>query len=168
MVLMRTVSQTPLGDMILLAHDRTLMALMWADGFERMERHLHRHLDRWQSRSADEIPGWSAALDAYWLGHKTPFHDLPMAPPGTPFQQRVWDALRTISFGNTWSYAKLADAIGQPTAHRAVANANGRNPIPIAIPCHRVIASNGQLGGFSGGLEKKLRLLNHEGHDFCG
>lgn len=89
--------------------------------------------------------------------------DLPLdISIGSAFQQRVWRALQTIPYGHTISYAQLADRIGQPTAYRAVANANGKNPFSIIIPCHRVIASGGGLGGYTGGLDKKRYLLSLE------
>jgi methylated-DNA-[protein]-cysteine S-methyltransferase len=82
-----------------------------------------------------------------------------LAPTGTPFQLDVWNALLTIPYGRTWSYADLAARIGRPDAVRAVGAANGRNPIPLIIPCHRVIGSNGTLVGFGGGIETKRKLL---------
>ena len=85
-----------------------------------------------------------------------------MAPVGTPFQQRVWSALREIPFGDTASYGELAARIGQPTASRAVGLANGRNPIAIVVPCHRVIGAAGGLIGYAGGLDRKRWLLDHE------
>ena len=85
--------------------------------------------------------------------------DLPLAPDGTPFQQRVWRALLDIPYGGTISYGTLAAQIGQPAASRAVGLANGSNPLPIVIPCHRVIGSNGRLTGYGGGLPIKHRLL---------
>ena len=81
---------------------------------------------------------------------------------GTPFQQSVWRALQQIPYGQTISYAQLAQNIGKPTAYRAVANANGKNPLSIIIPCHRVVASDGSLGGYTGGLDKKRILLSIE------
>ena len=97
-------------------------------------------------------------LQEYFDGRRDVF-ELPLAPQGTPFQQRVWEALLSIPFGETCSYLDLARAIGQPSAMRAVGAANGRNPIPIVIPCHRVIGSNGALVGFGGGLDIKAALL---------
>jgi len=117
----------------------------------------------WAVEKVDEIPGWSKALHAYFEGHPDPFVDLPLAPPGTSFQRTVWDALRRVPTGATCSYRMLAESIGRPTACRAVANANGKNPMPIVVPCHRVIASDGGLGGFSAGLDRKRWLLRHEG-----
>jgi methylated-DNA-[protein]-cysteine S-methyltransferase len=105
----------------------------------------------------------SRQLDAYFDKRLRRF-DLPLAPHGTPFQLDVWTALQTIPYGETWSYADLARRIGRPAAIRAVGAANGRNPIPIVIPCHRVIGSNGQLVGFGGGLPVKQALLALEGY----
>ena len=100
-------------------------------------------------------------LDAYFAGQLRTF-DLPLAPTGTPFQQRVWSALREIPFGETRSYGQLAKAIGKPSAMRAVGAANGRNPIAIVVPCHRVIGADGSLTGFGGGIERKRFLLSLE------
>ena len=101
-------------------------------------------------------------LEEYFAGERTQF-DLPLRPMGTPFQLGVWQALRAIPFGETWSYAALANHIGKPSAMRAVGGANGRNPLPIVVPCHRVIGADGSLTGFGGGVEIKAKLLAHEG-----
>lgn len=101
-------------------------------------------------------------LAAYFAGERRAF-DFPLALTGTEFQKRVWDTLLMIPFGETRSYGWLAQRIGRPTASRAVGAANGANPIPIIIPCHRVIGSNGALTGFGGGIETKRFLLQHEG-----
>jgi len=101
-------------------------------------------------------------LGEYFAGRRTTF-DLVLAPEGTPFQLRTWEALRSIPYGETITYGELARRIGKPTASRAVGAANGANPIPIVIPCHRVIGSNGDLTGFGGGLDTKLKLLQLEG-----
>jgi methylated-DNA-[protein]-cysteine S-methyltransferase len=98
----------------------------------------------------------------YFAGARTTF-DLLLAPSGTPFQQSVWAALRTIPYGTTASYAEVAELVGRPRAFRAVGQANGANPIPIIVPCHRVIAAGGGLGGYSGGLGVKMQLLAVEG-----
>lgn len=103
----------------------------------------------------------AAQLRAYFAGERRQF-DLPLAPAGTEFQQRVWTALRGIPYGSTWSYGQLADKIGKPSAVRAVGLANGRNPIAVVIPCHRVIGSDGSLTGYGGGLERKSFLLDLE------
>lgn len=97
-------------------------------------------------------------LEEYFAGRRREF-DLPLAPHGTPFQQRVWQALRAIPYGSTCTYGELASAVGNPRASRAVGMANHRNPLPILIPCHRVIGASGALTGYAGGLEWKRRLL---------
>nr|WP_156489057.1 methylated-DNA--[protein]-cysteine S-methyltransferase [Marinomonas gallaica] len=101
-------------------------------------------------------------LDAYFAGQLTVF-DLPLAAQGTPFQQSVWQALCAIPFGETRSYKEIANAIDNPKGVRAVGLANGKNPISIVVPCHRVIGSNGKLTGYAGGLERKAVLLELEG-----
>ena len=103
-----------------------------------------------------------AQLREYFAGARRTF-ELPLAPHGTAFQQRVWAALRAIPYGETRTYGELAAAIGSPNASRAVGMANHRNPIPIIIPCHRVIGANGTLTGYAGGLEVKQKLLALEG-----
>ncbi|GAA1138931.1 methylated-DNA--[protein]-cysteine S-methyltransferase [Ornithinicoccus hortensis] len=100
----------------------------------------------------------ASQLSAYFAGELTHF-DLPLAPAGTEFQQRVWSTLRTIPYGTTWSYAQLAERIGAPGAARAVGLANGRNPISIVVPCHRVVGADGSLTGYGGGVERKRTLL---------
>jgi methylated-DNA-[protein]-cysteine S-methyltransferase len=102
-----------------------------------------------------------AQLNAYFAGELRRF-DLPLAPEGTPFQREVWSALTAIPYGETVSYGVLARRLGRPAASRAVGAANGQNPIPIVIPCHRVIGADGSLTGFGGGLAIKRRLLDLE------
>lgn len=101
-------------------------------------------------------------LEAYFAGRRRVF-DLDLAPQGTPFQSKVWQVLQTIPYGVTWSYGELARAVGKPTASRAVGAANGRNPIAILIPCHRVIGADGSLTGYGWGTPVKARLLVLEG-----
>lgn len=100
-------------------------------------------------------------LDAYFAGELTDF-DLPLHLEGTPFQLRVWEQLRLIPYGETRTYGELAEALGNPGASRAVGLANGRNPIGVIVPCHRVIGSGGSLTGYGGGLDRKKRLLAFE------
>lgn len=103
----------------------------------------------------------SSQLGQYFAGERTEF-DLRLAMDGTAFQRRVWAALRGIPYGQTVSYGQLADRIGQPTAPRAVGLANGKNPIGIIVPCHRVVGADGSLTGYGGGIERKQYLLAHE------
>jgi methylated-DNA-[protein]-cysteine S-methyltransferase len=113
-------------------------------------------------RDAKRCKDAASQLGEYFAGKRREF-ELALAPVGTEFQLRVWSALRTIPYGAVRNYADIARAIGQPGAARAVGQANGCNPLPIVIPCHRVIASNGTIGGYSGGLAIKHRLLALEG-----
>ncbi len=100
-------------------------------------------------------------LAEYFAGDRTDF-DVPLRLEGTEFQRRVWTALREVPYGRTWSYGQLADHIGSPGASRAVGLANGRNPIAIIVPCHRVVGADGKLTGYGGGLERKQQLLDLE------
>jgi methylated-DNA-[protein]-cysteine S-methyltransferase len=102
-----------------------------------------------------------AQLTEYFAGERTDF-DLPLHTGGTPFQQQVWAMLAEIPYAETWSYAELARRIGSPTAFRAVGAANGQNPLPIVLPCHRVVGSGGQLVGYGGGMDRKRMLLQLE------
>lgn len=104
-------------------------------------------------------------LKAYFAGRLTKF-DLPLAPKGTAFQKKVWKQLEKIPYGTTKSYQDIAKAIGKPSGPRAVGMANGRNPIPIIVPCHRVIGASGKLVGFGGGIPTKKWLLFHENPEF--
>ncbi len=116
---------------------------------------------------AAALPELAQRLRRYFDGHPVEFTDALDISSSTPFQQRVWQAARRIPWGQTRSYQWIASEIGQPGAARAVGQALGRNPLPVIIPCHRVLASNGNLGGFSGGLEVKKRLLRLEGVSPC-
>jgi methylated-DNA-[protein]-cysteine S-methyltransferase len=104
------------------------------------------------------LPDVRQQLTAYFAGQLEEF-DLTLALLGTPFQQEVWDALRRVPYGQTCTYGELAAAIGRPSAVRAVGAANGRNPVCIVVPCHRVVGSTGQLTGYAGGVDKKAKLL---------
>lgn len=113
---------------------------------------------------ADDDEGFAeirGQLDEYFRGERTCF-DLPLGPRGTPFQLAVWAELIAIPYGQTRSYGQIAASLGMPTASRAVGTANGSNPLPIVVPCHRVIGSSGTLTGYSGGLERKRHLLDLE------
>jgi len=112
-------------------------------------------------RDDDALAPVAAQLRDYFAGARTRF-ELPLSPHGTAFQQKVWLALREIPFGRTTTYGQIAVDLGQPTASRAVGLANGRNPIPIVIPCHRIIGANGTLTGYAGGLPRKQLLLELE------
>ena len=115
-----------------------------------------------EARETPLLKACARQLDAYFDGTLQTF-DLPLAPVGTPFQTRVWQALQTIPYGTAWSYKMLAEAADSPRGYRAVGLANNRNPISILIPCHRVIGATGKLTGYGGGLSNKEYLLKLEG-----
>ena len=106
---------------------------------------------------------FARAVAAYFAGELDALSDLPVAVRGTAFETAVWQALRQIPAGHTWSYAALAASLGRPRAVRAVGRANGKNPVSLVLPCHRVIGADGRLVGYGGGLERKAWLLRHEG-----
>lgn len=147
--------QSPIGPLFLVADEEGLREVR----FEH-ERRAHIPDDSWQ-HSAQKLAQVRRQLDAYFAGERQTF-DLPLNLQGTDFQRAVWQALTTIPYAHTTSYGELSRQIQKPTASRAVGAANGRNPIPIIIPCHRVIGSNGTLTGFAGGLAAKHWLLSHE------
>lgn len=146
-----TVLDTPI-DSLLLVGDET--------GLRQLHFEPHRPPDGVPRDDAALAPV-AAQLTEYFAGERQEF-DLPLAPTGSPFQTKVWMALRDIPYGRTTSYGELAGELGQPTASRAVGLANGRNPLAVIVPCHRVIGANGSLTGFGGGLERKRWLLEHE------
>jgi len=122
-----------------------------------------REMQGWvQDANAAPLPATVRQLSEYFAGTRREF-DLPLRLDGTPFQQRVWQSLTEIPYGETWSYGELAKRIGNPNASRAVGLANGSNPIAILVPCHRVIGADGSLTGYGGGLDRKRWLLAHEG-----
>jgi len=149
--------RSPVGVLTLVASARGLVAVLWENDDPDRVR-LDAMIE------APEHPALvmaQAQLRAYFAGDRRSF-DLPLDFHGTDFQKSVWAALLTIPFGETRSYGAIAAQIGRPTASRAVGAANGRNPISIIAPCHRVIGASGKLTGFAGGLEAKAYLLKHE------
>lgn len=146
---------TPIGKLLLAGNGESLSLLGFPSGS--MAR---RHEQDWLADAAP-FQDVMQQLDDYFAGKLKTF-DLPLAPKGTDFQQQVWRALLEIPYGETWSYGQLAKHIGRPKASRAVGAANGINPIPVIVPCHRVIGSNGKLTGFGGGVETKAFLLELE------
>ena len=152
------IVDSPIGRLKLVATDKGLAAILWEHDDPRRVR-LGPLIE-----SADHavLKATEHQLGEYFLGKRKTF-TLPLDFKGTEFQRRVWEALLTIPFGETRSYGELARQIGRPSAFRAVGAANGKNPIAIVAPCHRVIGSTGALTGFAGGLEAKERLLGLEG-----
>lgn len=149
--------QSPVGPLLLAASDAGLRTIE----FDASQHPVQRG-DDWQPGDHPLLAATATQLREYFDGTRRAF-DLPLAPEGTDFQQRVWQTLATIPYGQTISYAELASRVGKPSASRAVGAANGRNPLPIVLPCHRVIGTNGSLTGFGGGLPVKRFLLELEG-----
>jgi len=157
--------ESPLGPLIAGATDRGICLLEFSDRrmLEAQARILSSHLGLPVAPGAHpHLETLERQLGEYFAGRRREF-TLPIFEPGTPFQERVWEALRRIPFGETRSYSALAKAIGDPSAVRAVARANGYNRVAIVVPCHRVIGADGGLGGYGGGLWRKQRLLELEG-----
>ena len=147
--------KTPVGRLVVAADEPGIRRVLFEKNRYEAER------DTWR-RDPAALREAREQILAYFAGERRAF-DLPLDPIGTPFQLRVWNALRQIPFGATWSYRDVARRLGDPKAVRAVGAANGRNPLPIIVPCHRVIGSDGRMVGFGGGLPTKQFLLVHEG-----
>jgi methylated-DNA-[protein]-cysteine S-methyltransferase len=151
-----TTYQSPIGELIATAEGHHLTGLFVRDN-------APTKADKGVAPGEDALfEALGKQLERYWDREPVQF-DLPMRPQGTPFQMRVWTALRGIPYGSTISYGELARRIGHPTAVRAVGRANGANPICIIVPCHRVIGGNGSLIGYAGGVDRKRTLLALEG-----
>jgi methylated-DNA-[protein]-cysteine S-methyltransferase len=152
---------SPCGPLTLVAADGVLTALYMTE-----QRHRPDQVTFGERVGTGVAPfaEVAAQLKEYFAGRRTTF-ELPLNLVGTPFQQRVWTALLDIPYGETVSYGELAGELGQPTASRAVGLANGKNPVGIIVPCHRVVGSKGDLTGYGGGLERKRYLLEFERGD---
>lgn len=156
---------TPVGDVVLYEHADVLCGLVFFDRTERLQEHLRRRFGEVVYRPAHERSSSGAVgrVRDYLAGNLRAVDDIAVDLGGTPFQARVWAALRNIPLGATCSYGDIARAVGSATAVRAVGAANGANPVSIVVPCHRVIGSGGALHGYGGGLPRKQWLLQHEG-----
>jgi methylated-DNA-[protein]-cysteine S-methyltransferase len=151
-----TVMDSPCGDLTLVATEGVLSGLY-------MDQQRHRPPDElFGVPDAEPFPEVIRQLNEYFAGERIDF-DLPIHFGGTDFQRTVWTALCDIPYGKTVSYGQLAELLGRPSASRAVGLANGKNPISIIVPCHRVVGSNGNLTGYGGGIERKRFLLDFEG-----
>lgn len=149
--------ESPVGPLFVAASDVGLRVIEFTD-----PRHPVRRGADWQEGRHPLLDAAQRQLDEYFARRRTLF-DLPLDLQGTAFQQLVWRTLASIPYGETISYSHLADRVGRPTAVRAAGAANGRNPLPIVLPCHRVIGADGSLTGFGGGLPTKRFLLELEG-----
>lgn len=154
---------TPVGELIVVADsDGVLRAVDWTEHEDRLTILLTRHYGSVRFHPANDPGGLTTRMRAYFAGDHTAIDGLTAATAGTPFQRRVWAALRDIPCGQTISYGELARRVGTPAAVRAVGRANGANPVSIVVPCHRVIGANGTLTGYGGGTHRKEWLLAHE------
>jgi methylated-DNA-[protein]-cysteine S-methyltransferase len=155
--LFSSVIDSPVGPLTIVATDRGLRAILWPDDDPTRVR-----LDTSIEKPDHHVISMTVTqLSEYFDGERTDF-DVPLDPVGTEFQRAAWDALRSIPYGTTVSYAEQAERLGDRRKARAVGAANGRNPISIVVPCHRVVGANGALTGFAGGTDTKAWLIAHE------
>ena len=162
--LSRLLVASPVGDLTLIASPRGLRAVLWPNEFVSLREHDAEHIPlaaAGHQRSAAVLEQARRELAEYFAGDRRQF-DVPLDPVGTDFQLSAWLELRRIPFGSTISYGEQARRLGDVRKSRAVGAANGRNPISIIVPCHRVVGSNGKLVGFAAGLDAKAWLLSHE------
>jgi methylated-DNA-[protein]-cysteine S-methyltransferase len=154
----RVMESTPVGRLVLVARGTALVGVWMED-----QRHHPGELAHGEPAAADDVVLTAAAtqLEEYFGGRRTEF-DLPLAPEGTEFQRRVWTELLRIPYGEITTYGELARRLGDPNGSRAVGLANGRNPLGIVVPCHRVVGAGGGLTGYGGGLPRKRLLLDLE------
>ncbi|MFD7788735.1 methylated-DNA--[protein]-cysteine S-methyltransferase [Streptomyces nojiriensis] len=153
-----TVVDSPYGPLTLVATDGVLSGLYMTG---QRHRPAEESFGERVAPAEEPFPEVARQLTAYFAGELTAF-DLPLRLEGTDFQRSVWDQLVRIPYGETWSYGELAAKLGKPSASRAVGLANGKNPVGIIVPCHRVIGASGRMTGYGGGLDRKVRLLAFE------
>jgi len=153
---------SPIGSITLAVSDQYLCALSFSESWPSAEVILGRRFGSIDSRKVEDSAGVVGHLKSYFSGSVEALSDINVDPGGTQFQRKVWAKLCELQPGETISYSNLACRVGSPAAVRAVGAANGANPIPIVIPCHRVIGADGRLVGYGGGIERKQWLLDHE------
>jgi methylated-DNA-[protein]-cysteine S-methyltransferase len=154
---------TPIGDMTLIARDRVLLLLEFTDNCDRVAREIKARFGDVELVYTPNPFGLSKMITDYFAGDLNIIDTIKTDGGGTLFEQQVWAELRRIPLATTISYGELATRIGNPNAMRAVGMANGKNPIAIVVPCHRVIGANGSMTGYGGGIARKEWLLRHEG-----
>ncbi len=155
-------STGPLGTLLLAAREGALIGAWFLD-----QRHFPKRCEDWRESPQDGLLRAAASQLEEWFAGTRQGFDLPLAPIGTPFQQAVWREIARVPFGQTQTYGEVARALGRPKASRAVGAATGSNPLSIIIPCHRLVASDGALTGYDGGLARKAALLRFERGE-CG
>ena len=159
----RTGISSPLGTVEMVIAGDSLEVLDFRDSNGRVDALIARCCPEGVRRADSDPSGIAGKIAAYFEGELDAIDDIDANPRGTPFQQAVWKALRTIPCGSTIAYRDLAERVGKPRARQAVGQANGRNPVAVVVPCHRVIGADGSLTGYGGGIERKEWLLRHEG-----
>lgn len=155
--------ESPIGDLLIVSDGKNLCAVEFDGNESRLQANVRKRFGEVTLAQATDPQGFSSSLRAYFDGNLHSLDSIPVMTGGTEFQRLVWNALREIPCGSTSSYGELAKKIGKSGSGRAVGLANGSNPIPIVVPCHRVIGANASLTGYGGGLERKQWLLEHEG-----
>lgn len=155
--------ETPIGPLVLLAREGILLLLEFEDATSRIEREMTARFGHTDHQPAENPFGLASRIRAYFSGELSAIDGIETDGGGTEFQRRVWAELKRIPTSVTISYAELARRLGDVKATRAVGLANGRNPIAIVVPCHRVIGADGSLTGYGGGVDRKRWLLVHEG-----
>jgi methylated-DNA-[protein]-cysteine S-methyltransferase len=155
--------ESPVGELLIVSDGANLCGVQFDASESGWGAALRKRFGEIKLSQVDDPQGFSSRIRAYFEGELHAVDDIPVATGGTEFQRRVWTALREIPCGSTSSYGELAKRLGNPAATRAVGLANGSNPIPIVLPCHRVIGADASLTGYGGGLDRKRWLLQHEG-----
>ena len=155
--------ESPIGDILIVSDGKNLCGVEFEGNERRLEEGLRKRFGEVNLRPVSDPQGFSSSMRAYFAGEVHAFDKIPTLAGGTEFQRRVWNALREIQWGRTRSSGEIARQIGEPGASRAVGLANASNPIPIVLPCHRVIGADASLTGYGGGLKRKQWLLEHEG-----
>ncbi|KAB8040725.1 methylated-DNA--[protein]-cysteine S-methyltransferase [Silvanigrella paludirubra] len=159
MILLQTKINSLIGDLYLVASEKGLKGVYWQKQPYQFHDYKNEKINYILSQTEKQ-------LSEYFSGHRREFN-LDLDIVGTPFQKKVWNQLLKIPYGTTFSYLEISKQIDNEKAFRAVGNANGKNPFSIIIPCHRVIASDGSLGGYAGGVDRKIKLLNLEKNRAC-
>jgi methylated-DNA-[protein]-cysteine S-methyltransferase len=155
--------ESPIGQLLIVSDGASLCAVEFDGDDVRLRAYLQKRFGQFTLQPASDPQGFSGRIRDYFAGNLRALEGIPVETGGTEFQRRVWQALREIPTGSTTSYGELAQKIGKPRASRAVGLANGMNPIPVVLPCHRVIGADASLTGYGGGLDRKRWLLEHEG-----
>jgi methylated-DNA-[protein]-cysteine S-methyltransferase len=162
-VLLHDTALSPIGEIDIVAKDNILLALEFRDARNRADFDLKQRFAQWTFEEAPDVLHMRTRLARYFARDFSAFDGVHFDGGGTPFQRQVWGYLCSIPVGTTTSYGAMAKALGNPQAMRAVGMANGRNPLAIIVPCHRVIGADGTLTGYGGGIARKRWLLEHEG-----